>query len=123
MKIQRLLIVLSAVFPLAACSMDGLDRLTQGHHETSAPQKTSPIPQEQTITATGRVTYVDVEGGFYGIIAETSPNDKGGPEHLQPMNLDKAYQRDGLRISFEAKPRPDLMSIFMWGSIIEVTKI
>ena len=40
-----------------------------------------------------------------------------------PMNLDQTYQEDGLRVRFQAKIRQDMASIYMWGTIIELTKI
>jgi inhibitor of cysteine peptidase len=70
----------------------------------------------EAISETGTVKYIDLEGGFYGIVGDDG-------QQYDPMNLDQTYQQDGLRIRFQAKIRPDIASIHMWGIIIEITKI
>jgi hypothetical protein len=70
----------------------------------------------EVVSETGTVKYIDLEGGFYGIISDDG-------QQYDPMNLDQTYQKDGLRIRFQAKIRPDIASIHMWGIIIELTKI
>lgn len=70
----------------------------------------------EAISGTGTVKYIDLEGGFYGIVGDDSQN-------YDPMNLDQTYQEDGLRVRFQAKIRQDIASIYMWGTIIEITKI
>jgi len=65
---------------------------------------------------TGTVEFVELEGGFYGIVGDDG-------KRYDPINLDPAYQKDGLRVSFQAKIRQDMASIHMWGKIIELTKI
>lgn len=64
----------------------------------------------------GTIKFIPLEGGFYGII--TSTNEK-----LDPINLPKEFQKDGLKISFSYNERNDLYSFHMWGKIIELTKI
>ena len=71
---------------------------------------------EETASGTGTVKYVDLEGGFYGIVGD---DDK----QYDPMNLPQEFQRDGLRVRFQAKIRQDIASIHMWGKIIEITRI
>lgn len=65
---------------------------------------------------TGTVKYIGLEGGFYGIYGDDSL-------HYDPINLPKEFQKDSLRIRFEAKIRSDLASYHMWGKIIELKKI
>ncbi|MDH4129339.1 MAG: hypothetical protein OEV44_11320 [Spirochaetota bacterium] len=72
--------------------------------------------KENVIKSYGTIKYIAAEGGFYGIIADNG-------EKYDPINLDKNYQQDGLRVYFEAKLRPDLTSFHMWGIIIEIIKI
>jgi predicted small secreted protein len=69
-----------------------------------------------TVSGTGTVKFVDLEGGFYGIVGNNGQN-------YDPMNLDQTYQEDGLRVRFQAKIRQDMASIHMWGTIIEITRI
>lgn len=64
----------------------------------------------------GRVVHMDLEGGFYGI--QTEAGDK-----YMPINLADEYKVDGLAIVFKVKPRPDVMTITMWGTTVEITEI
>ncbi len=71
---------------------------------------------EQIIKAEGTVKFIDLEGGFFGIIADDGSKYK-------PVNLPERYQKDGLKVSFEGKFRTDLMGIYMWGKLIEIINI
>lgn len=73
-------------------------------------------PDENAISAEGTVEFNDLEGGFFGIIADDGSKYK-------PVNLPKRFQKDGLRIKFTGKLSSDLMSIHMWGKSIEIIKI
>jgi hypothetical protein len=65
---------------------------------------------------TGTVQYINLEGGFYGII------DEDGNKY-DPVNLPDEFKQDGLRVKFSAKILKDQMSIHMWGTLIEITEI
>ena len=72
-----------------------------------------------TIKGTGTIRYLDIEGGFYGIVADDG-ND------YDPINLSSDFsdfQEDGLRVTFEGRVRDDLDSLHMWGIIIELTAV
>lgn len=72
-----------------------------------------------TVEGTGTIRYLDVEGGFYGIVADDGSN-------YDPINLAcdfAVFQEDGLRITFEGEIRDDLDSVHMWGTIIELTAV
>jgi hypothetical protein len=71
---------------------------------------------ENIISADGTIVYIKLEGGFFGIITDD------GNKYL-PVDLPKEFQKDGLKVTFEAKFRPDLSGIHMWGKLIEITKI
>jgi len=75
----------------------------------------SGIPASQ-FTMTGTVTFVELEGGFYGIIGENN-------EKYDPIDLPAQYQVDGLRVKFTGRIRDDMASIHMWGKIIEIIGI
>ena len=62
---------------------------------------------------TGKVIYKNIAGGFWGII------DENGKE-WRPVNLPKSLQKDGKTVSIEARPAKEEMSIFMWGTAIEI---
>ena len=62
------------------------------------------------------VSYIDLEGGFYGIITEAG-------EHHEPVNLHVDYQVDSLRISYKYKTLQRVGSYRMWGTPIEILEI
>ena len=66
--------------------------------------------------ASGTITYLDFEGGFYGIITEDNTK-------LLPVNLDEAYWIDGKKIHFNYTEKPDMMSIHQWGILVEISGI
>ncbi len=61
------------------------------------------------------VTWIPLEGGFYGLLAED------GSKYL-PLNLPAAFQRDGLQVTIEGEPK-QVMTIQMWGTPLEIKKI
>lgn len=64
----------------------------------------------------GRVTFVDLEGGFYGIIGDDGTD-------YYPLQMDEQYKNDGLRVAFEYEPVKDTATIQMWGSPVNLTFI
>ena len=64
----------------------------------------------------GIVSFVDLEGGFYGIIT-----DKG--ELHNPVNLHVDFRVDGLRISYKYKTLQNVASIQMWGTSVEILEV
>jgi hypothetical protein len=62
---------------------------------------------------TGTVRYIDLEGGFYGI--ETDDGRK-----LDPVNLPKEFQKDGLRIQARVAEIQDGVSVHMWGTPVQI---
>ena len=73
-------------------------------------------PAEETVTASGTVNYVDLEGGFYGIVADD------GARYL-PQNLPAEFAEDGLGVTFTAKVLEDVATIQQWGTPIEIIEI
>jgi len=69
--------------------------------------------KEEIVSGTGLVKYINLEGGFYGIITDDG-------KQYDPVNLSQEYQREGLRISFEAKVRKDVVGTHMWGTPVEI---
>jgi len=64
----------------------------------------------------GTIIYLDIECGFYGIIADDG-------EHYDPINLPSEFEVDSLRVKFKGKIRDDLFSFHMWGTLIELIYI
>ena len=71
---------------------------------------------EEVVSGTGTIKYIDLEGGFYGIVGDDG-------ENYEPIDLMQQYQKDDLEIFFEAKIPKDVDSIYMWGIVIEITRI
>jgi putative hemolysin len=71
---------------------------------------------EPSITSTGVVTYIDLEGGFYGIIS-------GKGVRYLPLNLNEEFRVDGLSVSFTAVPEKDIVTIQQWGQPITIVSI
>ena len=68
------------------------------------------------VEGTGTVRYIEVEGGFYGIVADDG-------RQFDPRNLDESYKEDGLRIHFRLREVDDAVSIRMWGRIVDIISI
>jgi heat shock protein HslJ len=59
------------------------------------------------ITSTGTVQYIDLEGGFFGIVADDGT-------HYYPLNLPAEFSLDGARVTFTAQ-QEDVATTAMWG--------
>jgi hypothetical protein len=80
------------------------------------PVSCSNGAKENIVAGNGTVEYIELEGGFYGIVADDG-------KKYDPINLAPEFQQDGLRVRFEARVRKDLASTHMWGTIVEITRI
>ncbi len=69
--------------------------------------------KKKTFQIAGKVVYQDIGMGFWGIIGDD------GKEWL-PVNLPSRYQVKNKRVQLTAKIAEDTMSIFMWGTMIEI---
>jgi len=70
----------------------------------------------QPIKTTGTIKRQGIEGGFWGIVGDDGQN-------YDPANLAPEFQKEGLRVSFEAVPATNQMSIHMWGAIVDIKAI
>jgi len=68
------------------------------------------------VSTDGTVTYIDLEGGFYGIVA------KEGTKYY-PLNLGENMKTDGLKVRFLAETKDDIMTVQQWGIPIEIINI
>lgn len=68
------------------------------------------------ISGEGTIRYIGIEAGFYGIVGDNG-------EHYDPINLHSDFKKDGLRVKYVLRPRPDLMNFHMWGTIVEILSI
>ena len=99
----------NAVEPIKQAAPAALEKpaMTEPAASTTSPAR---------INTTGTVRFQDMEGGFWGIIADDG-------RKFDPMGLDAKFQKDGLRVRFEAAPDPDRMSTHMWGTIVRITRM
>ncbi|HTY15883.1 MAG TPA: hypothetical protein VMC42_09280 [Methanoregulaceae archaeon] len=70
-------------------------------------------PAGTGFSATGTVTWLPMEGGFFGIVSDDG-------KQYDPLNLPKEYAQDGMRVRFTAKTDPDMASFHMWGTIVSI---
>lgn len=64
----------------------------------------------------GAVVYVDLEGGFYGLETTTS-------EKYLPLNLSRAFRKDGMKVHFKARLVEDAITLHQWGTPVELVFI
>lgn len=72
--------------------------------------------EEEKLHVTGTVLYVDLEGGFFGIVAEDG-------KQYEPVNLPDEFQLDGSPVEVKAIPKRDAVGIHQWGRIIVIEEI
>lgn len=99
MKILAVLIF-SAIVVLQSCNSTGHDELSSGN----------------TIRISATVSYISLEGGFWGLISEDGDN-------YQPVNLGKEFRKDGLKVEVWARVIEDTADFRMWGKRIEILEI
>ncbi|MCB0278398.1 MAG: hypothetical protein KDD94_02795 [Calditrichaeota bacterium] len=80
----------------------------------SCKSPTEPAPEGQ-FTVSGTVQFINLEGGFYGIISDDD-------QHFDPVNLPAEYQQNGLHLKLQAT-KHDGVSTHMWGQLIQVISI
>ncbi|MDD1715758.1 MAG: META domain-containing protein [Methanolinea sp.] len=73
-------------------------------------------PIEEQFTVNGTVRYIDLEGGFYGIVADDG-------SHYLPMNLPEEFRVDNLRVTITARQMEDVNTIYMWGTVVRILSI
>jgi parallel beta-helix repeat protein len=75
----------------------------------------SPQTNEYVETIRGTVSYINLEGGFYGIVADDG-------RHFDPYNMPNTYRIHGLNIEFSGR----IISVIgphMWGQTVYFTSL
>ena len=72
--------------------------------------------EKEIIVGTGTIHYIELEGGFYGIVADTG-------EKYDPINLPTGFKEDGLKVAFKVGVLKNNYSIHMWGIVVKVIEI
>lgn len=83
--------------------------------QPSVEQAYVVIATRRKVSASGIVKYLDIEGGFWGVIGDDG-------EHYDLINLPEKFKKQGLRIKFCGKPI-NAASIRMWGTLVDVNSI
>lgn len=100
---MRLLFVMLIAAALAACATGN----------NSADENAS---DPDVIEGTGTVQFIDLEGGFYGIVADDG-------SRYDPSDLPAEFQEDGLRVEFRAERREGVVTMRMWGQVVRLIEI
>ena len=114
-------ILVALLFSLAGCGKKNGTEPQKIELPIVTQQKTVKVepakqPQKAEQMITGTVRYVELEGGFYELVANSG-------EKYDPVNLPAEYRNDGLRVKFQIKEKKGLVSFHMRGKIVEVVTI
>jgi inhibitor of cysteine peptidase len=72
--------------------------------------------ENKTINTGGRISFINLEGGFYGIYGDDG-------NKYDPVNLPTDFQKDSLRVIFEGTILSGQSSTHMWGKLFEIKHI
>jgi hypothetical protein len=86
----------------------------QAREAGAGPDSLTRSPE--VVSGYGRVVKVELEGGFWGIVAENGAR-------YDPAHLPDSLRIDSLRVFFEASIRGDAAGIHMWGTLVELLEI
>ena len=91
--------------------------LSLGLSSLVKPADTPELESPDEFTLIGKVVYIPLEGGFYGIEELTSGN-----KYL-PLNLPATFQKAGIEVQVQAKKVKDMSGIHLWGKYIYIQTI
>lgn len=118
------LTLLCSLCLLSACQTDNtsdIDTNTEQAVNTAVTEKkiTKVIVEKQAEEVKewqqGQLVFIELEGGFYGIISSTG-------EKLLPLNLSEVYFQTGATIRFQAE-KLNHATIQQWGSPVNILAI
>ena len=104
------MLVLGLLVGIAGCASEERPPGTK-----SSPSTPDTTVADDVIQGIGTIRYVDLEGGFYGIVAEDGTK-------YDPTPLPDSLQEDGLPVRFQLKEK-DVLTTRMWGTPVEVVHI
>ena len=114
MKATAYVLCLSVL--LTACNANFSSAHSAQPVTSKMPDENASNVSEQQFSATGTVRFQQLEGGFWGIVGDDGTR-------YDPMDLPPKFQKDGLRVRFDAVPETDMMSTRMWGTMITLIHI
>lgn len=80
------------------------------------PPKSKFLESATLVEGKGRVVYVNLEGGFFGI-----ESDDG--HRYDITNMPTEFQKHGMRVIFQGRLKEGNMSTHMWGIMLELLYI
>ncbi|MCW8879628.1 MAG: hypothetical protein OQK04_06380 [Kangiellaceae bacterium] len=120
---KTIALIFSCLLSISACGSPASNRdsaQTESNSATPATAPTTSTDQEQEVEPEyqyqGTVTYIGLEGGFYGVVTKSG-------KKLLPMNLDKKYLQDGAIIQFNGKLAKGMMTIQQWGTPFNFSEV
>ena len=114
--IAALLLVLAGA---AGCNEKDTDATKSENVHGTAGSGTTPTPtpgDPTLITGSGTIRHLDLEGGFWGIVADDSTR-------YDPGSLDERFQHDGMRVRFDLRKSEGQMSFRQWGTLVTVVRL
>ena len=109
------LAAMSVTLVLVGCAPNEQHTSPEEAASTPPPDTTTRSVTDDTIQGTGTIRYVDLEGGFYGLVASDGTK-------YDPTPLPDSLQVDDLSVRFRVEEK-DTMTTRMWGSPVEVIEI
>lgn len=82
----------------------------------SEPRVEERAVRDSIRSGIGTIQYVNLEGGFYGLI------DRDSGTRYAPGAIPDSLRIDGLQVRYEVRVR-DVMTIQMWGTPVEVLNL
>jgi len=118
---HRLLVAVALAGVLVALPAGGCATTESSGEPVAASSSESPmepIVEERAVrdsirSGVGTIQYVNLEGGFYGLI------DRDSGTRYAPGAIPDSLRIDGLRVEYEVRVR-DVMTIQMWGTPVEI---
>ena len=124
----KALVIFITMFFIAACNQSDSVRSQPISDKLNKPTMTAKqeivmaTKQEQVLEdetqqwRQARVHFLNLEGGFYGLITEDGTK-------LLPMNLAKAYRQHGATIKFKGELKKGMLTIQQWGTPFKLTEV
>lgn len=63
----------------------------------------------------GKVSHQNIGPGFWGIIGQDG-------QEWRPLQMPSELQKEGLSVEIEAEEADEMMSVFMWGTAIQIIR-
>jgi hypothetical protein len=113
----RIVLLVLMTTLLAGCQRREHRELSQASGTTTQTKDTtrtvsSPPDTIRTVSGTGMILHVDLEGGFYGLV-----DDVG--ERYDPSNMPEDFKVDSLRVRYQAT-LTNKVNAHMWGKPVDI---